>query len=353
MVILLCISLMLAVFPALGQQTSTYTAYGPIGTGPYVYMGTDSETGAVRLVRNENYWNKTALQSSGAFGGQEFNLQYINGGHAALEALSAGIVSIISPFYRIGDVDAVKKLGFGYVTKYVGEVAHLELNMQHPVFGTGIDTPLGQIDASKASEAARYVRQALSHLVPRQEIVDTVYAGEVTQAVMSGISPLAIGYDTSLEPYSHNVTLAKQLLAQAGYNVESSDILFHITLLVAAGTEQGFAIVNMIKSSFESVGIDTDVVVTHFDSSDADSIIGRLFPSSADDVGKTYDQGGFDAAWIIYEYRDYVSPYSYYHSSQFPPEGENSNLWNNTESDRLCKLIAETENETERLEYLK
>lgn len=74
MVILLCISLMLAVFPALGQQTSTYTAYGPIGTGPYAYMGTDSETGAVRLVRNENYWNKTALQSSGAFGVQEFNL---------------------------------------------------------------------------------------------------------------------------------------------------------------------------------------------------------------------------------------------------------------------------------------
>lgn len=57
------------------QQNNTYTAYGPIGTGPYIYMGTDPETGAVKLVRNDNYWNKEALQNAGSFEIQEFDLR--------------------------------------------------------------------------------------------------------------------------------------------------------------------------------------------------------------------------------------------------------------------------------------
>jgi hypothetical protein len=53
-------------------------------------MGSDPDTGIVRLVRNENYWNKAALQSAGSFGIQELELHYINGSSAALEALKVG-----------------------------------------------------------------------------------------------------------------------------------------------------------------------------------------------------------------------------------------------------------------------
>ena len=90
--------------------------------------------------------------------------------------------------------------------------------MNHPVFGTGVDTPLGKEDPSRAAEAARYVRQAISHLVPRQSIIDTILDGYGNPGVTTPFTTLTFGYDSSLKPYSYDVTLAKSLLAAAGYD---------------------------------------------------------------------------------------------------------------------------------------
>lgn len=330
------------------QQNNTYTAYGPIGTGPYIYMGTDPETGAVKLVRNDNYWNKEALQNAGSFEIQEFDLQYINGSHAAIEALTAGNVSIISPYYRINNLSAVSSLGLDYVAVYAGAVFQMNLNNRHPTFGTGKDTPLGQADTSRAAEAARYVRQAISHLIPREEIIDAAFSGAATQGVITGLCPTSVGYDETLEPYSCNLTLAKQLLTQAGYNTTSNNTLFHITLIAATGADTTSVTANLIQSNLNSVGIATDIEVMDFD-----KILDRLYPELAESVGKSYDQGGFDAAFITYTYGKDYNPYYSYDSSQFPPDGSNCNLWNNTENDQLCRLIKDTANETERVEYLK
>jgi hypothetical protein len=90
--------------------------------------------------------------------------------------------------------------------------------MQHPVFGTGVDTPLGQQDPTRAAEAARYVRQAMSHLVPRQNIIDTITAGYGSPGLTTPITKVTAGYDDALTPYSYDVTLAKSLLAAAGYD---------------------------------------------------------------------------------------------------------------------------------------
>ena len=91
-------------------------------------------------------------------------------------------------------------------------------NMQHPVFGTGVDTPLGKQDPTRAAEAARYVRQAISHLINRDNIISTILAGYGSSGLTTPITRVTAGYDTSLTPYSYDVTLAKSLLAAAGYD---------------------------------------------------------------------------------------------------------------------------------------
>jgi len=110
--------------------------------------------------------------------------------------------------------------------------------MQHPILGTGVDTPLGQEDPSRAAEAARYVRQAISHLVPRQDIIDTILDGYGTPAVTTPITTLTAGYDSSLEPYSFDVEQAKALLELAGYGAKeeptSPSFLEEYGLYVAA-----------------------------------------------------------------------------------------------------------------------
>jgi hypothetical protein len=90
--------------------------------------------------------------------------------------------------------------------------------MKHPVFGTGVDTPLGKQDPSRAAEAARYVRQAMSHLIDRATIIATITNGYGTPGITTPITRVTAGFDTSLQPYSYDVQLAKQLLANAGYD---------------------------------------------------------------------------------------------------------------------------------------
>ena len=97
-------------------------------------------------------------------------------------------------------------------------------NMQHPIFGTGVDTPLGKSDPSKAALAAKYVRQAISHAVPRDLIVQQLlfgygYPGITTPVAGNYQTGFAItaGFDTALKPYDFNLTESRQLLQQAGY----------------------------------------------------------------------------------------------------------------------------------------
>ncbi|MFX0203835.1 MAG: ABC transporter substrate-binding protein [Candidatus Hodarchaeota archaeon] len=102
------------------------------------------------------------------------------------------------------------------------QVQTIEINMNHPILGTGEGTPLGEDDPSRAREAARYVRQAISHMVPRQDIVDEIFTGnqwkDASPAVGgSMILPIQRGFDDSLEPHPNDLEKTKELMTKAGY----------------------------------------------------------------------------------------------------------------------------------------
>ncbi|MCW4045133.1 MAG: ABC transporter substrate-binding protein [Candidatus Bathyarchaeota archaeon] len=205
---------------ASGSYTvGSYTAYGPIGTGPYVYAAYDPTTAANVLTKNTNYWNKAELEGKGTFGIEVLYVQHIESSDAALSALKTGVVDVLDSQYHLETkLSSIEKPWGDYVSYDAFGVQELGFNMRHPVFGTGVDTPLGKQNPSRAAEAARYVRQAISHLIPRQQIIDTIIAGYGSPGLTTPITRVTAGYDTSLEPYSYDVTLAKSLLAAAGYD---------------------------------------------------------------------------------------------------------------------------------------
>ena len=197
----------------------TYTAYGPIGTGPYIYAAYDPTTFTNILQKNENYWNKQALEDEGLFQIEFYYVQYIQGSDAAIAALKAGTVDILDSQYHLETkLDSIQAPWGDYVSYEAFGVQQLTPNNQHPIFGTGVDTPLGKQDPARAAEAARYVRQAMSHLIPRQQIIDSLLAGYGTPGVTVPITSITAGYDSSIEPYTYDVQLAKSLLAAAGYD---------------------------------------------------------------------------------------------------------------------------------------
>ena len=205
---------------ASGSYTvGSYTAYGPIGTGPYIYGAYDPTTTANIMTKNTNYWNKANLEGMGTFGIETLYVQCIEGSDAAISALKAGDVDVLDSQYSLASKIPSIESPWGATVSYDAfATQELGFNMQNPVFGTGVDTPLGKQDPARAAEAARYVRQAISHLIDRQTIIDTILAGYGSPATQTICTRVTDGYDTSLAPLAYDVTLAKSLLAGAGYD---------------------------------------------------------------------------------------------------------------------------------------
>ena len=205
---------------ASSYKVGSYTAYGPIGTGPYVYAGYDATTTANKLTKNNAYWNRTGLEAAGTFGIETLYVQCIEGMDPAIAALKSGDVDVLDSQYQLATkIGAIEEGGDAVVAYDAFSVQELGFNMQHPVFGTGVDTPLGKQDPARAAEAARYVRQAISHLIDRETIIATLMNGYATPGVTTEICTLTAGWDPStFKAYSYDTTLAKSLLAAAGYN---------------------------------------------------------------------------------------------------------------------------------------
>ena len=96
--------------------------------------------------------------------------------------------------------------------------------MRHPIFGTGVNTPLGLSDPSKASLAAKYIRQAISYAIPRDLIIQQLLAGYSNPGITTPVvgdyrTGFAVtdGFNNALTPYSFNLTKSRQLLQAAGY----------------------------------------------------------------------------------------------------------------------------------------
>jgi ABC-type transport system substrate-binding protein len=195
------------------------TFYGPIGTGPYWYAGYDPTTSSNALSRYHDYWNAGALSSAGVFAIENVLVVFIEDSDPAITALKNGEVDLLDSQYHLQEkLDSIEEPWGASVTYDAFGVQELGVNMQHPILGTGVDTPLGQQEPSRAAEAAKYVRQALSHLIPRQDIINTILDGYGKPGVTTAITTVTAGYDTSLEPYSYDLELAKSLLAAAGYD---------------------------------------------------------------------------------------------------------------------------------------
>ena len=204
---------------------------GPIGTGPYKFVSYNSTTEINHLTRNNNYFDfpqngKTALLSRGAFEVKDYYVQHMSTSDVAVAALKVGTVNILDAQYALSSQASflsswpssewVSYDGFG--------VQELGFNMNHPIFGTGVNTPLGRSDPSQAALAAKYVRQAISYAIPRDLIIQQLLAGYGNPGITTPVvgdyqtgTAVTQGFNTALPPYSFNLTKSRELLQAAGY----------------------------------------------------------------------------------------------------------------------------------------
>jgi len=202
----------------------SYIAYGPIGDGAYVYHGYNPTTSTGTLVKFNNYWNATGLEALHEFTVNTVNIVSIPGKDAAIAAYGNPI-NFLDGQYTFNKDDAKALVGIGAHVAYVNDPANgwqeMPLNNANPLWGTGTATPNGITDPTHASTYAKDVRTAMSYLIPRQQIVDSLLQGLGTPGITQFfptagvITPGDIYKGISADPLNVNTALA--YLASAGY----------------------------------------------------------------------------------------------------------------------------------------
>lgn len=164
----------------------------PVGTGPF-RLGNWARGASVTLTRNDAYWGEPVALSSATF-------RFIPDPAAAINALLAGDVDAFPNFpapEALPQIEADPR--FAVVSGSTEGETILAMNNRREPFSD------------------LRVRQAISHAVDAQAVIDGAMFGQGT-LIGTHFAPHHPAYDMSLNTaYSHDPEKAKTLLAEAGY----------------------------------------------------------------------------------------------------------------------------------------
>ncbi|MFX1515151.1 MAG: ABC transporter substrate-binding protein [Promethearchaeota archaeon] len=211
-------------------ENSTLTR--PIGTGPYKLEVSSSSRTFQNFTRNSNYFKG------------------------------------LPPFERIHYLiyDYFEDLEYAIITKQVDFIpAYLnhmpELIQNDPDYWTLFTSKktstvlFGWINHSHPILSDPIVRNALNYAINRPTLIKARrgYATE-TKTILPPNSPF---YNPEIPGYPYNVVKATLLLSMADYPIQSDGYRFHLTI---GGIDAGTGRLKQIKSDFEAVGVQTNII---------------------------------------------------------------------------------------------
>ncbi|GAH30711.1 unnamed protein product, partial [marine sediment metagenome] len=172
--------------------------------GPFMMEAFDPALSVMKMIPNDFYLEEVLLD--------ELYLTYIYGKDSAVAELIAGEIDIMDAQYYpvLADFEGVS----GIEGVLIKDPSHQEIgvNMRHPIMGTGELTPVGTADAAKG------IRKAISHAIPRVTIVEEILEGLGAPGVIP-CPDAVVGFDDSLEFYAYDLDIAKGYMEAAGYDL--------------------------------------------------------------------------------------------------------------------------------------
>jgi peptide/nickel transport system substrate-binding protein len=270
-----------------------------LGTGPYIIESYDKEKDMVVLAKFNDYW--------GGWNGKHFDKVIIK----SVPEWSTARMQL-----EAGEVDFVDRLPFE-------DVAALEQNQAIEIVRTpAYQNMFGFFNTQKYPLNITEVRKAVSYAVPYDDIINTVMKGNARQA--SGPVPYGLwGHSEDLPQYTYNLTKARQLLIDAGFNPDQQWCTLVYTY--NAGDEYERRASELLKSELSKIGINLDL---------------RGMPWEQQ-WGLAQSQNPEDRQdiFVMYWWPDYPDPYTFlgpmFHSEQSIVF--NLGYYNNSEYDRLIE----------------
>lgn len=168
----------------------------PIGTGPYRFESFRKDV-LIRYTKHPDYWREGP-------GIKQLVYSITPNANKRMLKLVTGECDII-PYPLISELQALNRDDIMVTNEVSPNVSFWAFNTKKPPF----DDPL--------------VRQALSHAINRQAIIDTIYYGNAELA-RSILPPTSWAYDNQGIQYDYNPEKARKLLEEAGHSELSINI---------------------------------------------------------------------------------------------------------------------------------
>ena len=286
-----------------------------VGCGPYRFLRWDKNRRVV-FVRFENFFGKK-YGIAPPLKYRVYNI--IKHPNTRFQALKSGKLDRLglSPeqwvkrtegkeFKSGGKIKKIKYLGHGY--SYIG------YNLKNPLFKD------------------KRVRQALTHLVDRKEILKHVLH-DLAEIVTGPFFYNSSAYDKSIKPYAFDVAKAKKLLAEAGWKDTDGDGIldkdgkkFSFTIMQIASSQLQKKMIPMIKEDMAKAGVDMKIQILEWA-----VCLDRL------------NQKNYDVCFLGWTTGYDADPYQVWHSSQANKTHSSNHIsFNNKEADRLIVEIRRT-----------
>lgn len=295
-----------------------------IGTGPYIVEEWRTNE-FIRLTRNPRYWKKDEPVYP-----EKIVFRTINDRTAAVTALKNQDIDIMTyvPPNLFEDIDTVRVPHIRKTSYIVPTYYYIGWNLTSPLFSD------------------KRVRQALSHMVDKQQLIATLMRGFAVPTE----SPIFFQrpeYDSTLPPYDYNPEKARKLLAEAGWNDTDGDGIldkvingekknFEFTILVNSGNEIRENLALLLSDELKKIGIRAKVQKLEW-SIFLEFVRDRRFDAVI--LGWVADPTPPD-------------PYQIWHSSQIAKGGSNYVGFSNPRVDRLLEMNRREFDPEKRKEYM-
>ncbi len=295
-----------------------------VGSGPWVLEDWANGEKLV-LARNENYWGpKPAMDRQ--------TIRFIKSEQAEWQEFRAENVHMVGPTseqwtqYKDTEWMQENSEAFKYYSP-LGGYGYIGYNLRNPILGD------------------KLVRQALTMLIDREELIDTLRQG-LGQIVSGPFFFAGDQYNNDLEPWPFDPEVASEFLAEAGWedtdgdgvldrDLDGDDIRdpFEVTFLMPSGSSYADRLQRYVKDKFEAAGIKV--------------ILDQLEWSVFEERLTERDFEIVSLAWTGSPESD---PYQIWHSSQAENRGSNYIGYKNAEVDELIETARITMDREKRME---
>jgi peptide/nickel transport system substrate-binding protein len=275
----------------------------PVGTGPYKFEKWDGGRELV-LTRNDNYWGRKAYLDKIVY-------RIISDYTAALTALKSGEIDFNPRLSPIQFAEQTSGAAFDQqLTKVKYSIpAEYEImwNNDRPFFKD------------------KRVRQAMTMLVDRQKLIDTIRLGNGTIGI-SPLDPRSPNFNPNIKPLPYDPKRAAELLDEAGWTDHDGDgirdkggVKFKFEFLGSTGSTIFKQLSPVLTEEFRKAGIEM-----------TDRIVELAL------MTETLKEHRFDATVLGFSYDLVQDQYQVWHSSS-TSGGSNYVNFKNAEADHLLE----------------